>query len=130
MAQAKWWGRRCATVAASRCGTPTTSTISTPAVSGFINRILGVLAVRPDGSAYGVIADTTWRTEIDLNGKIEFTSEGPAFPVIVVRSRISPGGASWFGGAHWKVALAAALGARLPAMPLVVLPGLPGARNR
>jgi len=48
-----------------------------------------VLAVRPDGSAYGVIADTTWRTEIDLNGKIEFTSEGPAFPVIVI-DRESP----------------------------------------
>ncbi|MDP0499812.1 MAG: glycoside hydrolase family 31 protein [Verrucomicrobiota bacterium JB022] len=48
-----------------------------------------VLAVRPDGTAFGMLADTTWRSEIALDGKIEFTSEGPWFPVIVIE-RESP----------------------------------------
>ncbi len=48
-----------------------------------------VLAVRPDGTAFGVIADTTWETRIDLAGHIEFTSEGPSFPIIVI-DRDSP----------------------------------------
>ncbi len=48
-----------------------------------------VLAVRPDGSAFGVIADTTWASAIALDGQIEFTSEGPSFPVIVI-DRESP----------------------------------------
>jgi len=48
-----------------------------------------VLAVRADGSAFGVIADTTWRCDISLEGGIEFTSDGPSFPVIVIE-RDSP----------------------------------------
>ncbi len=48
-----------------------------------------VLAVRPNGSAYGVLADSTWRTSIDLTSNIEFTSDGPAFPVTVIE-RDSP----------------------------------------
>ncbi len=43
-----------------------------------------VLAVRADGTAFGVLADTTWRTEINLDGAISFTSEGPAYPVIII----------------------------------------------
>ena len=43
-----------------------------------------VLAVRPDGTAYGVLADTTWRTTIDLTSAIEFRVEGPPCPVIVI----------------------------------------------
>lgn len=43
-----------------------------------------VLAVRPDGSAFGVLADTTWRTKIDLSNGITFTGESAAFPVYVV----------------------------------------------
>ncbi len=49
-----------------------------------------VLAVRPDGSAFGVLADTTYRCEIDLQtnpGEIRFTAEignGTEFPVIVI----------------------------------------------
>jgi len=43
-----------------------------------------VLAVRADGSAFGVIADTTWRAEIHLDGKIEITADGPSFPVIII----------------------------------------------
>ncbi|MFT3686109.1 MAG: glycoside hydrolase family 31 protein [Phycisphaerales bacterium] len=43
-----------------------------------------VLAVRADGSAFGVLADTTWRTTIDLSNGITFTGEGESFPVYVI----------------------------------------------
>ncbi len=43
-----------------------------------------VLAVRADGSAYGVLADTTERCEIDLRGGITFRGVGYQFPVIVI----------------------------------------------
>lgn len=46
-----------------------------------------VLAVRSDGSAFGVIADTTWRLKIDLRNGIRFISDGPAFPVIVIQGK-------------------------------------------
>lgn len=52
-----------------------------------------VLAVRADGSAYGVLADTTYRCEVDLRGvgasggQIVFRASGPAFPVIVIDRR-------------------------------------------
>jgi alpha-glucosidase len=46
-----------------------------------------VLGVRIDGSAFGVFADTTWRTMIDLSSGIQFTSDGPPFRVIVIRER-------------------------------------------
>ncbi len=42
-----------------------------------------VLAVRPDGSAFGVLADTTRRLRIDLGGAITLSAEAP-FPVIVI----------------------------------------------
>ncbi len=48
-----------------------------------------VLAVRADGSAFGVLADTTWRTEINLDGAITFTAEGNPFPVYII-DRASP----------------------------------------
>jgi alpha-glucosidase len=52
-----------------------------------------VLAVRPDGSAFGVIADTTYRLSIDLAStradQILFSGEGPAFPLIII-DRASP----------------------------------------
>ncbi|MEM9065648.1 MAG: TIM-barrel domain-containing protein [Planctomycetota bacterium] len=48
-----------------------------------------VLAVRADGSAFGVLADTTWRCEIDLGEGITFRSSGPDFPVYVI-DRDSP----------------------------------------
>ncbi|MFN0012443.1 MAG: TIM-barrel domain-containing protein [Phycisphaerales bacterium] len=48
-----------------------------------------VLAVRPNGTAFGVLADTTWRTDIKTDGAITFTAEGPAFPVIII-DRASP----------------------------------------
>ncbi|MBA4028044.1 MAG: alpha-glucosidase [Planctomyces sp.] len=43
-----------------------------------------VLAVRPDGTCFGVLCDTTWRTEIDLEDGIRFASEGPPAPVYVI----------------------------------------------
>ena len=42
-----------------------------------------VLAVRADGSAFGVLADTTYRARIDLTGGIELSAD-VAFPVIVI----------------------------------------------
>lgn len=43
-----------------------------------------VLAVRADGSAYGVLADTTNRCRIDLTDDITFAAEGPPQPVYVL----------------------------------------------
>ena len=43
-----------------------------------------VIGMRPDGTAFGVIADNTWKSEIDLSNGIKFESEGPAFRVIVI----------------------------------------------
>lgn len=52
-----------------------------------------VLAVRPDGTAFGVLADTTYRVTIDTaataSDEIRFTADGPAFPVIIIE-RASP----------------------------------------
>lgn len=48
-----------------------------------------VLAVRPDGTAFGVIADSTYRITIDLTDDITFHAEGPEYPVIVIE-RASP----------------------------------------
>lgn len=46
-----------------------------------------VLAVRGDGTAFGVLADTTWRCTIDLRNGIEFIGEGAPFPVYVLEGR-------------------------------------------
>jgi alpha-glucosidase len=48
-----------------------------------------VLAVRADGSAFGVLADTPGRIVVDLSDGIEFRAQGPAFAVIVI-DRPSP----------------------------------------
>lgn len=42
-----------------------------------------VLAVRPDGTSFGVLADTTYRCRIDLTIDILFAAEGPPFPIYV-----------------------------------------------
>jgi alpha-glucosidase len=47
-----------------------------------------VLAVRRDGSAFGVLADTTYRLGIDLHGEIRLTCAEP-FPVLVLEG-VSP----------------------------------------
>lgn len=43
-----------------------------------------VLAVREDGSAYGVICETTWRCAIDLREGIRFEVEGPSPAVTII----------------------------------------------
>lgn len=43
-----------------------------------------VLGVRADGSAFGVLADNTWKQELSLGDSIEFRSEGPPFRVLVI----------------------------------------------
>ncbi len=48
-----------------------------------------VLAVREDGTAFGVIFDTTWQADLDLSDGIRFTAEGPPFRVIII-DRESP----------------------------------------
>jgi len=50
-----------------------------------------VLAVRNDGTAFGAIADTTWRLEIRLENEIRFTSDGPPFRILIL-DRESPQG--------------------------------------
>ena len=45
-----------------------------------------VLAVRKDGSSYGVFADTTFRCQIDLTDGIEFSVREKPFPVVVFES--------------------------------------------
>lgn len=43
-----------------------------------------VLGLRPDGSAFGVLIDSTWPAELSLQSGIEFTTDGPLPPVIVI----------------------------------------------
>lgn len=44
-----------------------------------------VMGLRPDGSAFGIIADNAWKSSLDLaDNKVRFDSEGPAFRVIVI----------------------------------------------
>lgn len=48
-----------------------------------------VLAVREDGTSFGVMADTPGRLQIDLTDGIVFRAQGPVFAVIVIE-RASP----------------------------------------
>ena len=48
-----------------------------------------VLGVNSDGTAFGIIADNSWKQMIDLSDSIRFMSDGPAFRVIVIQ-RNSP----------------------------------------
>ncbi len=43
-----------------------------------------VLGVNTDGTAFGVIADNTWKQELILTDSIKFESEGPPFRVIII----------------------------------------------
>ncbi|MFW5861127.1 MAG: TIM-barrel domain-containing protein [Spirochaetota bacterium] len=46
-----------------------------------------VLAVRGDGSSFGILADTTYRCLIDCDGKIRFKTRGHPFPVIIIEGK-------------------------------------------
>lgn len=43
-----------------------------------------VLGLRQDGSAYGIIADNTWKGRLTTHGEIRFESYGPAFRVVII----------------------------------------------
>ncbi len=43
-----------------------------------------ILALRADGTSFGVLADTSHRCRIELAGDIRITAQGPEFPVIIV----------------------------------------------
>lgn len=47
-----------------------------------------VMGLRRDGSAFGIIADNTWRQSISIeNHQVVFNSDGPAFRVVVIERR-------------------------------------------
>jgi alpha-glucosidase len=46
-----------------------------------------VLGVRADGTAFGVLADNSWKQELSLKKNITFTSESPAFRVILIQKK-------------------------------------------
>jgi alpha-glucosidase len=48
-----------------------------------------VLGVRADGTAFGVLFDSTWRATLETGSEIVFESSGPPMPVIVI-DRASP----------------------------------------
>jgi alpha-glucosidase len=48
-----------------------------------------ILGVRADGSAIGLLFDSTWKAELSCRQGVTFTCEGPAFPLIVIE-RSSP----------------------------------------
>ena len=43
-----------------------------------------VLAVRPDGTSFGLLAETTWRGRIDLSRGIEIEHQGPPCSVVII----------------------------------------------
>lgn len=48
-----------------------------------------VLGINADGSAFGVLADNTWKEELILNDSIHFISEGKPFRIFIIHG-ISP----------------------------------------
>ncbi len=48
-----------------------------------------VMGLRPDGTAFGIIADNTWKQTITTSDNVVFDSEGPAFRVVIIE-RESP----------------------------------------
>lgn len=46
-----------------------------------------VLGVRKDGSAFGIIADNTWRASMTLGQTVTFESDGPAFRVLTMEGQ-------------------------------------------
>ncbi|MDX9773425.1 MAG: glycoside hydrolase family 31 protein [Bacteroidales bacterium] len=46
-----------------------------------------VIGVRDDGSAFGIIADNTWKQSFNLKNPITIISEGPPFRVIIIEKK-------------------------------------------
>ena len=83
-----------------------------------------VLAVRGDGSAFGVLADTTYRLGIDLRDGSS-SDLRRALPRPRDRGRFPARRRAALGRPHRPDRAAAPLGARLSPMPLLVLSGRP-----
>jgi len=43
-----------------------------------------VLGVRRDGTAFGVLFDSSWKAELSCEDGVTFSCQGPAFPVLVI----------------------------------------------
>lgn len=43
-----------------------------------------ILGVRRDGSSFGIIADTTWKSKLCTKDGVRFTSDGPLFRVVII----------------------------------------------
>ncbi|PTY08891.1 alpha-glucosidase [Opitutaceae bacterium EW11] len=43
-----------------------------------------IMGVRRDGSSFGLLFDSTWKAEMTCAETITYTTQGPAFPVIVI----------------------------------------------
>lgn len=43
-----------------------------------------VLGLRRDGTAFGIVCDNTWRSQLECDSKIVYKSDGPAFRVVVI----------------------------------------------
>lgn len=48
-----------------------------------------IMGVRPNGTAFGIIADNTWKQYFEISNPVKITSEGPGFRVIIIE-RNSP----------------------------------------
>ncbi|MCR5512676.1 MAG: DUF5110 domain-containing protein [Prevotella sp.] len=46
-----------------------------------------VMGLRADGSAFGIIADNTWRQTISTDQDVVFESDGPAFRVVIIERK-------------------------------------------
>lgn len=46
-----------------------------------------VMGVRQDGTAFGIIADNTWKQQFELRDPIVMTSEGPSFRVVIIEKQ-------------------------------------------
>lgn len=46
-----------------------------------------VMGVRKDGTAYGILADNTWKQELTIGEDILFSSDGPAYRVFVIECK-------------------------------------------
>jgi hypothetical protein len=80
-----------------------------------------IMAVRKDGSAYGILVDNTWKQEIDLTDTIKVVSYGPASRVIVIERKSPQLLTEAPRETHRDDGNASALGSGISAMQMVIL---------
>jgi hypothetical protein len=85
-----------------------------------------VLGVRSDGTAFGVLADTTYRCRIDLTIDILFAAEGPTFPVYIFEGATPQGRDRAPDRLHRPDQSSADVGTGLSAEPLLAVLGCRG----